>query len=59
MNNPEKIKIRYKCLLCNRLLDEHRNPLPDDKIEEVIEIRLTYCKPCYEYVEWERNEYNF
>lgn len=50
MNNKEQ-PIIYQCLLCNRLLNENKEPITIKK--DNFTIKYTYCKACQEYVEWE------
>jgi hypothetical protein len=55
-------EMRYRCLLCDRILDEHRNIIPMNNKEEVEKykntyLKYTYCNSCNEYILWETEEY--
>lgn len=62
MDKKQNKEIRYRCYWCNYVMDENRIILKSkeerDKYEGV-DLPQCYCKECWDYIEWERKEYDF
>lgn len=47
MDKNQNQEIRYRCLLCNNIINEHHKIIKEDK-ENDTDLPFSYCNECYQ-----------